>query len=258
MTSDAVTRQPPPLAAQPADKDQDPRPEPAGAVMSLVDHLSELRNRIIKVVLAVAVGSVVGFYFNRQIRDFLLLPLPSHTVQVLNPGDAFSITVRIAVVTGVILAMPIILYQAWAFIAPGLTTRERRGIGPWIPVSLLFFALGVALAWFVLPVAVSFLLSFTDASLRADLAAGPYFDFVTTLFLGFGVAMQYPIVLFALARIGIVTSTKLRSWRRYVLLLIVIVGTALTPPDAFSDIVMSAVLYLLYEITIFFIARTGR
>jgi sec-independent protein translocase protein TatC len=232
--------------------------ESTGAVMSLVEHLSELRNRLIKAGLAVGIGSVVGFYFNRQIRDVLLLPLPGHTVQVLNPGDAFSITVRIAVVTGVILAMPVILYQAWAFVAPGLTPRERRAVVPWIPVALVFFALGIALAWFVLPVAVSFLLSFTDASLRANLAAGPYFDFVGMMFLAFGLAMQYPIVLFALARIGVVTSAKLRSWRRYVLLAIVIVGTALTPPDAFSDIVMSAVLYLLYEVTTFVIARTGR
>jgi len=232
--------------------------ESTGAVMSLVEHLSELRNRLIKAGLAVGIGSVVGFYFNRQIRDVLLLPLPGHAVQVLNPGDAFSITVRIAVVTGVILAMPVILYQAWAFVAPGLTPRERRAVVPWIPVALVFFALGIALAWFVLPVAVSFLLSFTDASLKANLAAGPYFDFVGMMFLAFGLAMQYPIVLFALARIGVVTSAKLRSWRRYVLLAIVIVGTALTPPDAFSDIVMSAVLYLLYEVTTFVIARTGR
>ncbi|MEP7158204.1 MAG: twin-arginine translocase subunit TatC [Chloroflexota bacterium] len=238
----------------------EPRPhrEPEGAVMSLVEHLSELRIRIVKVILAIVAGSLVGFYFNRQIRDFLLLPLPSHTVQVLNPGDAFSITVRIALITGVIVAMPIILYQVWAFIAPGLTPGERRAIRPWIPVSLVFFAIGVGLAWLVLPVAVAFLLSFTDSSLRADLAAGPYFDFVGMLFLGFGLAMQYPIVLYALARIGIVSSAKLRAWRRYVILIIVIVGTAITPPDAFSDIAMSIVLYVLYELTIFVVARTGR
>lgn len=235
-----------------------PEPEPEGAVMSLVEHLSELRTRIVKVVLAIAAGSVVGFYFNREIRDFLLLPLPSHTVQVLNPGDAFSITVRIALITGLIVAMPIILYQLWAFVTPGLTAGERRAIRPWIPVSLFFFAIGVGLAWLVLPVAVGFLLSFTDESLRANLAAGPYFDFVGMLFLGFGLAMQYPIVLYALARIGVVSSTKLRAWRRYAILLIVIVGTAITPPDAFSDIAMSVVLYVLYELTIFAVARTGR
>ena len=117
--------------------------EPQGKVMTLVEHLSELRSRIVKCILAVGAGSIAGFYFNREIRDFLLLPLPGHSVQVLNPGDAFSITVRIGLITGVILAMPILLYQAWAFISPGLTSAERRAIGPWIPISLLFFAMGV-------------------------------------------------------------------------------------------------------------------
>lgn len=226
--------------------------------MPLVDHLTELRNRIVKIILAVAAGSVVGFYFSRQIRDLLLSPLPTHQVQVLNPGDAFSITVRIAIISGVILAMPIILYQVWAFVAPGLTASERRAIRPWIPISLAFFALGVAIAWIVLPVAVNFLLSFTDDSLHANLAADPYFNFVGTLFLGFGVAMQYPIVLYGLARVGIVSSARLRSWRRYVILLIFIVATALTPPDAFSDIVLGTLMYGLFELTVFVIARGGR
>jgi sec-independent protein translocase protein TatC len=226
--------------------------------MTLVEHLAELRNRIIKSLLAVGVGSLAGLYYNNEIRDFLLLPLPGHTVQVLNPGDAFSITLRIGLITGVIVAMPVILYQAWAFIAPGLTVTERRAIRPWVPVSLVFFAFGMFLAWIVLPVAIGFLLSFTDESLRANLAAGPYFEFVGMLFLGFGLAMQYPIVLLALARIGVISSAKLRLWRRYALLALVVVAVAITPPDAFSDIAMAVVLYALYEVTIFVISRTGR
>jgi sec-independent protein translocase protein TatC len=226
--------------------------------MPLVDHLSELRNRIIKALLAVGLGSLVGLYYQQQIRDLLLSPLPNPQVQVLAPGDAFSITLRIAIITGVILAMPVILYQAWAFIAPGLTPSERRQIRPWIPLALLFFALGVGVAWLVMPVAVGFLLSFTDDSLRADLAAEPYFNFVASLLLAFGLAMQYPIVLLALARVGILSSAKLRAWRRYVLLLVFVVATALTPPDAFSDIVLGVIMYGLYELTIIVVARMGR
>jgi len=228
-----------------------------GLVMPLVGHLTELRNRVIKILLAVSVGSVVGFYFNRQIRDLLLSPLPTHQVQVLAPGDAFSITLRIAVIAGVILAMPVILYQVWAFVSPGLTPTERHAVRPWIPLSLLFFALGVAVAWIVLPVAVGFLLSFTDESLKANLAAEPYFNFVGSFFLAFGVALQYPIVLYALARVGVISSRQMKAWRRYVLLIIFIVATALTPPDAFSDIVLGVVMYGLYEVTIFFVSRTG-
>ncbi len=226
--------------------------------MPLVDHLSELRSRLVKALLAVGAGALVGLYYNKQIRDLLLSPLPNPQVQVLAPGDAFSITLRIAIISGVILAMPVILYQAWAFIAPGLTTAERRAVRPWIPVALLFFALGVGVAWLVLPVAVGFLLGFTDDSLRADLAAEPYFNFVGSRFLAFGLAMQYPIVLLALSRVGVITSAQMRAWRRYVLLLVFVVATALTPPDAFSDIVLGAVMYGLYELTIFVVARTGR
>lgn len=253
-TADRAAR----LPAPPATNADAPVPEPSSGVMSLVEHLTELRNRIIKSILAVAAGSVVGFIYNHQIRDLLLTPLPSHQLQVLNPGDAFSITLRIAIVTGVILAMPIILYQAWAFVAPGLTATERRAFGPWVPLSVVFFALGVVIAWIVLPIAIGFLLSFTDETLKANLAAGPYFDFVGTLFLAFGVAMQYPIVLFGLARVGIISSTKLRAWRRYVILIIAITATALTPPDAFSDLTLIAVMYAMYELTILAIRRSGR
>jgi sec-independent protein translocase protein TatC len=250
-TPETAVAPPAPLGGSPVSGDE-------SAVMPLVDHLSELRNRVIKSLLAVGLGSIVGFYYNEQIRDLLLSPLPNAQVQVLAPGDAFSITLRIAIITGVILAMPVILYQAWAFVSPGLTAVERRAIRPWIPLALLFFALGVGVAWLVMPVAVGFLLSFTDESLRADLAAEPYFNFVGSLFLAFGVAMQYPIVLLALARVGILSSAQLRAWRRYVLLLVFVVATALTPPDAFSDIVLGLIMYGLYEVTIFVVTRMGR
>jgi sec-independent protein translocase protein TatC len=252
-TADGHLALPAPVVTPPVQ----PMPEPGSKVMSLVDHLTELRNRLIKAVLAVAAGSVVGFIFNREIRDILLLPLPTHQLQVLNPGDAFSITLRIAIITGIVLAMPIILYQAWAFVSPGLTERERQVVRPWLPLSLVFFAFGVGLAWLILPIAIRFLLSFTDDSLQANLAAGPYFNFVGMLFLGFGLAMQYPIVLFGLARVGMLSAARLRSARRYVILIIAIAGGALTPPDAFSQLVMMAVLYAMYELTIFAIARTG-
>ncbi|CAN5782801.1 twin-arginine translocase subunit TatC [soil metagenome] len=251
MTTDLTTTS---GATAPSSAEPDDQPM---AVMSLVDHLSELRSRIFKMILAVAGGSVIGLIFNREIRNLLLTPLPTQQVQVLSPGDAFSITLRIAIIAGFILAMPVILYQAWAFIAPGLTERERKAIRPWVPLSLLFFALGVAIAWVVLPLAVHFLLSFTDDQLVANLAAGPYFGFIGMLFLGIGVAMQYPIVLYALARVGIVSSAQLRRSRRYVILIIAIVAAALTPPDAFSQIVLGVVMYALFEVTLLAITRSG-
>lgn len=229
------------------------------SVMSLVDHLDELRTRLFRIILAVVAGGVIGFMIAPAIRNQLIAPLPTGTVQVLGPGDAFMIQLRIAIVVGVILAMPVILYQGWAFIAPGLTPAERSAVRPWIPMALLFFALGVTIAYFVLEPATSFLLSFTDDVLVANIAAGPYFDFVTTMFLAFGLVLEFPILLVGLSRVGIVTSARLASSRRYVILGIAIFAATATPGgDLVSPFVLGGTMYLLYEATVFFIRRTGR
>ena len=236
---------------------------PAGpsAVMSLVDHLTELRNRIVKSILAVVVGSAIGFAFAAPIQEILTRPLPASALplQVLGPGDAFGIYLRIAVVVGVILAMPVLLYQLWAFVSPGLTPSERRALKPWIPLALFFFALGVSVAWIVLPFAIGFLLAFTNTVIVAHLAAPPYFDFVTTMFLAFGLLMEFPIVLYALSRVGIATSARLRASRRMVILGIAIFAAVATPGgDLVSPTVLGGTMYILFELTVLAIRRSGR
>jgi sec-independent protein translocase protein TatC len=232
---------------------------PAGAEMTLVDHLVELRNRLVKALIAVALGTAVGFWFWSDIRDILIAPIPSGTVQVLGPGDAFVIALRISVVTGIILAMPVILWQVWSFVAPGLTEAERRTVRPWIPMALAFFVVGVAIAYFILPFAMGFLLGFTDDVMVANLAAGPYFDFVTTMFLVFGLIMEFPILLFGLSRVGIVTSARLAAARRTIILGIAIFAAAITPGgDLVSPIVLGFTMYILFEGTVFFIRRSGK
>src|SRR5688572_505492 len=236
-----------------------PATAPDGSVMSLVDHLGELRDRLFRSILAVVAGSVVGAIFSVQIRDFLLLPLPMDSVQVLGVGDGFAIQLRISIITGVILAMPVLLFQIWRFVAPGLTPSERRTVRPWVPLALVFFALGVGIAYLVLPYAVTFLLSFTDDKLVANVAAGPYFDFVTTMFLAFGLVMEFPILLVGLSRVGVVTSDRLRQVRRYVILGIAIFSAVATPGgDLVSPFVLGGTMYVLYELTVLFIKRTGR
>ena len=244
-----------PVAPDPATPDD-------ATVMSLVDHLDELRKRLFRVILAVAVCAVLGFLLADPVRDVLLNLMPDgqeSTVQTLSPGDAFGITLRIAVVIGVILAMPVILYQLWAFIAPGLTPAERKAIRPWVPLALLFFALGVGIAYVVLPYALTFLYSFNDDRLVENVAAGPYFDFVTTTFLAFGIVMEFPILLYGLARVGILSSAQLRGLRRYVILGIAVFSAIATPGgDLVSPFVLGGTMYLLFEATIFVIKRTGR
>jgi sec-independent protein translocase protein TatC len=239
----------PPSAATPGDE----------SVMSLVDHLGELRRRLFKALLAIGVGSVIGYLVAVPVRNFLILPLGGRTLQVLGMGDAFVIQIKISIVIGIILAMPVLLYQVWAFIAPGLTPSERRTVRPWIPLALLFFAIGVTIAYAVLPYAIQFLFSFTDDTLVARPAAGPYFDFVTTLFLVFGLIMEFPILLVGLSRVGIVTSQRLASSRRMIILGISIFAAIATPGgDLVSPLVLGGTMYILFELTLLFIRRTGR
>ena len=230
-----------------------------GSVMSLVGHLGELRTRLFRSILAVAVGSTVGFLVATPIRVFLQAPLGGLPLQVLGVGDAFVIQVKIAVVIGIILAMPVLLYQLWGFIAPGLTVAERKTIRPWLPMALVFFALGVTIAYVVLPFAIQFLFSFTDATLQARPAAGPYFEFVTTMFLAFGLVMEFPILLVGFSRVGIVTSARLRSSRRMIILGISIFSAVVTPGgDLVSPFVLGSTMYILFELTTLFIRRSGR
>ena len=231
-----------------------------GGVMPLVDHLAELRNRIIWSIAAIAVGSVVGFLVSEQAVAILRDALPTKTALItLGIGDAFGIRLRISIVIGIILAMPVILWHVWRFVAPGLTPSERRGILPWIPATLAFFAIGVAIAYVILPFAAQFLLSFQTPDLVPLLTAREYFDFVSTLFLAFGLLMEFPVLLVGLARVGIVTSERLRRSRRYVFLGSFVFSAIATPGgDLVSPTILWIVLYTLFEITIVVIRRSGR
>jgi sec-independent protein translocase protein TatC len=245
-------------APAPAPAPAAPAPAATGE-MTLVEHLVELRGRLVKSLIAVALGSAVGFWFWKDIRNFLIAPLPTGRVQVLGPGDAFVIALRISIVVGIILAMPVLLYQLWAFVSPGLTTSEKKTLRPWIPLALFFFALGVTIAYVILPYAISFLLAFTDETLVATLAAPAYFDFVSTMFLVFGLLMEFPIVLYALSRVGIATSARLAASRRMVILGIAVFAAVATPGgDLVSPTVLGLTMYVLFELTIIAIRRSGK
>jgi sec-independent protein translocase protein TatC len=253
------------VGGRPVTPDPGPLPPPTAApgdetVMSLIDHLGELRSRLFRAILAVAVFSVVGFYASDTIVKLLADAIPGDSpLYFTGLGDAFVIKVKISVVVGIILAMPFLLYQGWAFISPGLTPGERRTARPWIPVALFFFALGTFIAWIVLPFAAQFLVSFSTTDLQPLITAGSYFDFVTTLFLVFGLVMEFPILLVGLSRVGIVTSQRLSSSRRMVILGIAIFAAVATPGgDLVSPFVLGGTMYVLYELTVLFIKRSGR
>ena len=250
-----LTPAPAPTAAPPAEEQ----------VMTLVDHLSELRNRIFICIAAVVAGSVIGFYFSGQLVALLkspLPPLPNGNPRPLNflaPGEAFFIYVKLALVVGIILAMPVILYQIWRFISPGLTPDERRLARPWVPIALVFFVVGVAVAWVVLPFAMQFLIGFESKDFQYLPPADAYFGFISTLFLAFGLTMEFPIVLVLLSKVGIISSQRLRSSRRIVILGIAIFSAVVTPGgDLVSPTVLGVVMYVLFELSIRLVKWGGR
>lgn len=250
----------PVVVTNPAPSAPDPEPKPAPGEMTLVEHLVELRNRLFKAVLAVVLGAVVGFVIADPVIAILAAPIPGdRPLYFTGLGDAFMIHVKIALVVGIILGMPVILYQGWAFIAPGLTEKERRISLPWIPAALAFFILGVGIAYAILPYAAAFLVGFASDQLQPLITAEAYFDFVTTLFLVFGLVMEFPIILFALSRVGIITSKRLAGARRQAILAFTVFGAMITPGgDLVSPLALIGTMYLLFEGTIFVIKRTGK
>ena len=228
--------------------------------MTLVEHLVELRRRAYLSLLALVPGTVLGFVFSDEIIHVLRAPLPTQApLEALSLTDPLTIRLQIAMVTGVIVAMPVILYELWAFVSPGLTPGERSAARPWVPLALFFFALGVGIAYLILPYATSFLYEFESEDVHILLTADAYFGFVSMLFLVFGLVLEFPIVLVLLARVGIVSSQGLRRSRRMAFLGVVIFSALLTPGgDLVSPTVMSIVLYGLYEVSIVLIRVNGR
>src|SRR5258705_5015344 len=152
------------------------RVEPQAGAMSLTGHLAELRNRILWSGLAIALGSVVGFALGPEIIAVLKAPIPANIPLITTElGSAFSIRLQIAIVAGVILAMPVLLWHVWRFVSPGLTPSERRAVLPWIPLALVFFSMGVAIAYVIMPFAAQFLFSFVTPDITPLVDIRSYF-----------------------------------------------------------------------------------
>ena len=233
--------------------------EGASVTAPLVDHLRELRRRIVLSLFAVVIGSILTFAFADSLITLLRSPLGSVKLYFTGVGDAFGIRMQLSLIGGIALAMPILLWQAWAFISPGLTRSERRSARPWLPLALILFLIGAVVAWSVLPFAVGFLLSFASADLIPMIAADRYFAFVGGLILIFALAAEYPILLVFLSRVGIITSAKLRTWRRGAVVGIVILSTIATPgTDIVSPVILAVTLLILYEFSIILVKAGGK
>ena len=235
------------------------------SAMSLVEHLEELRWRILKCLIAIAVGSIVAFIFREPIMAFLTLPLPKEAADSLTHGklavtglaEGFTVYLKLSIAVGFLIALPVILYQVWAFISPGLYEREKKHAVPFIIIGMVLFLAGIALGFIVLQYPVQWLINFASSSFAVLLTADSYFTFTAFFLLAFGIVFEIPLVLTFLAQIGLVTSQTLRKKRPAAYIGMWVAATFLTPgADIYSPIILGITMSFLYELTIVFIRIT--
>lgn len=229
-----------------------------GTEMPFLDHLEELRWRILWSLLALIVSVVIGFLVVTEfdVLGLLIAPiepfLDGSKLKYLSPTDPFFITLKLSVLIGLVLASPVIIYHVWSFVSPALLTSEKRAIVPSLYLGVVLFAAGVAMAYYiVLPVTLRFTMGFQTASLEQAIVIGEYMNVVTRLLLAFGVVFEMPVVILALAALGLVTPDFLADKRRHAIVTITIVSSLITPGDVITiTVLMMVPLVLLYEFSI--------
>lgn len=235
-----------------------PRPARSpDAQMTMVEHLGELRTRIMISLAAVVVGAVVAFAFSNQIIDFLVRFYRDATHGKRNaliftgPADAFLTRLKVATYGGIVLALPVWLYELWRFVTPGLNPKEKRYAVPFVASAIVLFALGAVVAFLTLEPALSFLLNIGGDAQKPLLAADRYITLVSLMVVAFGLSFEFPIVLVFLLIARVITTAQLRHARRWAIVGIVIFAAVITPSqDPYSLFFMALPMYLFYEASI--------
>jgi sec-independent protein translocase protein TatC len=235
----------------------------AGGEMTLFEHLNELRQRLFKSAVAVALGFVVGFVLRDRVFDVLVRPycnLPSNLRQASSAFDdgactliftdvlgAFFISLKAAAVVAVVLAGPVVFYQVWRFVTPGLRPVEKRYAVPFLVISQLLFAAGAAFSYLVIPRGLEFLLGFAGDNVASLMDASRYLSFLLRTMIAFGVAFEFPLILCLLSLMGVVNSSGLRKHRRLAYFGTCVGAAFITPPDPASMVFMAGPLIVFYE-----------
>ena len=257
MVATDARRIDPPLNAPTSDEPE----EELGGVMSLVEHLEELRRRLLYSLIAIAVGTVVAFVFWDPIFGFLLSPLPilstsanimQHGKLVISdPVGSFMVALKVSVAVGIALAIPVVLYQLWGFLAPAMTRKERKYAAPFTLLGVGLFAAGLIVGFVVLRYPMDWLISFGSDRFIPLITADAYFTFVTYFLLAFGAVFELPLVLTFLGLVGVINSTMLRAKRMYILFGLWVLSCFITPgADPISPVIIGAAFTVLFELSI--------
>ncbi|HEX15935.1 MAG TPA: twin-arginine translocase subunit TatC [Deltaproteobacteria bacterium] len=229
-----------------------------------LEHLEELRQRLIRCLIAVGVAFVICYIFSKEIFALLTIPLrealPEGSSMIFtNLPEAFFTYLKLSFFSGIFLAFPYILYQAWLFVAPGLYAHEKRYLLPFLIFATFFFVAGAAFGYFVVfPYGFRFFLGFSTDFIRPAPKVKEYLSFSLTLLLAFGVVFELPVFIFFLSRMGVVDHRMLARNRRYAILIIFIAAAIFTPPDVITQLMMAAPLLVLYELSVWVAKVFGR
>ena len=232
--------------------------ELAGTEQPFVTHLMELRDRLLRALIAVGVAAAVLAVFPGPgpLYDLLAAPLVAHlpkgaTLIATSVISPFMVPLKILLMAAFLLALPVVLYQVWAFVAPGLYSHEKKLVLPLVVSSTLLFFIGVAFCYFfVFGQVFAFIQGFAPKSITAAPDIEAYLGFVLTMFLAFGLAFEVPVAVVVLARMGVVTVDKLKSFRGYFVVLAFVIAAVVTPPDVVSQLALAIPMCLLYELGI--------
>ena len=241
-----------------SDTPPQPEDELAGTEQPFVSHLIELRDRLIRAMAAIAVAAAVLAIFPGpgELYDILAAPLVAHlpkgaTLIATSVISPFMVPLKILLMAAFLIALPVVLYQLWAFVAPGLYSHEKKMVLPLVVSSTLLFFIGVAFCYFfVFGQVFKFIQGFAPKSITAAPDIEAYLSFVLTMFIAFGLAFEVPVVVVVLARLGIVSVQKLRDFRSYFIVVAFIIAAVVTPPDVVSQLALAIPMCLLYELGI--------
>ncbi|MGA9350124.1 MAG: twin-arginine translocase subunit TatC [Anaerolineae bacterium] len=220
--------------------------------LTIIEHLEELRDRLIKSVIALTVTTLLSFVFAKKFLEILIAPMGETPPVSASPTTSIVVFTKVALISGVALAMPVLVYQLISFIAPGLTRQEKRYLYLVLPGATVSFVAGAAFAYFImLPTAIPFLKGFLSDIIEPNWFVDRYISFITSLLFWIGVSFEMPLLMFFLAKLGIVTPAVLSRYRKYAILVIAVISAVITPTvDPFNMILVMGPLILLYEIGI--------
>jgi sec-independent protein translocase protein TatC len=230
--------------------------------MPFLEHLGELRTRIMRALIALLVGTVIGLPFSQYLIDWLARPVTKLGYELVftAPAEAFWVQMKVGIIAGLFVAAPAILWQVWAFIAPGLHQHEKKYAAPFVIIGSLLFLVGGAFSLFVVtPYALTFLLGYARPGLKPMITIENHIDFLLKFTLAFGAVFELPLIITLAARMGLVTAKVLAKNRKYAILGAFVIGAVLTPtPDAFNQALMAGPLIILYEVGIVCARLFGR